>query len=83
MEHLQITEEMQVLLAVIQGEISAKEILDALVLKHKGNFRENYLEPTLKVELIERMFPTKPNHPKQKYRLTELGDKIKKTLQKT
>jgi DNA-binding HxlR family transcriptional regulator len=83
MEHLQITEEMQVLLAVIQGEMSAKEILDALALKHKGNFRENYLEPALKEGLIERMFTTKPNHPKQKYRLTEMGDKIKKTLRKT
>jgi ATP-dependent DNA helicase RecG len=45
----------------------AQEILHALALKHTGNFRENYLEPTLKVELIERIYP---NHPQQKYRLT-------------
>ena len=74
---------MQALLSVIQGEMSVQEILEGLALKHKGNFRENYLEPALKEGLIERMFPTKPNHPKQKYRLTEMGDKIKKTLRKT
>jgi chemotaxis methyl-accepting protein methylase len=67
----------------MKGEMNRKEILHALALKHTGNFRENYLEPALKEGLIERMFPTKPNHPKQKYRLTEMGDKIKKTLRKT
>jgi ATP-dependent DNA helicase RecG len=81
MEHLQITEEMQVLLAVIQGEMSAKEILDTLALKHKGNFRENYLEPALNEGLNERMFPNKQNNPKLKYWLTEMGDKIKYTSQ--
>jgi hypothetical protein len=55
----------------------AKEILHALALKHTGNFRENYLEPTLKVG--ERIYP---NHPKQKYRFTEKGLKIKETLKK-
>ena len=60
----------------------AKEILHALALKHTSNFRENYLEPTLKLEPIKRIFPNKPNHPKQKYRLTEKGLKIKETLKK-
>jgi ATP-dependent DNA helicase RecG len=60
----------------------AKEILHALALKHTGNFRENFLEPTLKVGCIERIFPNNPNHPKQKYRLTEKGLKIKKILKK-
>jgi hypothetical protein len=44
----------------------AKEILHVLALKHTSNFRENYLEPTLKLEPIKRIFPNKPNHPKQK-----------------
>jgi hypothetical protein len=79
MEHPQTPQEMQALLSVIQGEMSVKGILEGLALKHKGNFRENYLEPALKEGLIERMFPTKPNHLKQKYRLTKLGDKIKRT----
>lgn len=41
----------------------AKEILYALALKHAGNFRENYLEPTLKIGLIERVYRNHPNHP--------------------
>lgn len=49
----------------------AKEILHALVLKHTSNIRENYLEPTVKIVLIERIYPNNPNHPRQKYRLTE------------
>ena len=57
----------------------AKEILHALALKHTGNFRESYLEPTLKIGLIERIYP---NNPRQKYRLTEKGLKIKETLKK-
>ena len=60
----------------------AKEILHALALKDSSNFRENYLEPTVKVALIERIYPNNPNHPKQKYRLTEKGLKIKETLKK-
>ena len=56
-----------------------KEILYALALKHTSNFRENYLEPKLKLEPIKRIFP---NNPRQKYRLTEKGLKIKETLKK-
>ena len=60
----------------------AKEILHALALKHTSNLRENYLEPTLKLEPIKRIFPNKPNHPRQKYRVTAKGLKIKETLKK-
>ncbi len=54
----------------MQGEMSSKEIILALTLKHTGNFRENYLEPTLNIGLIERIYPNNPNHPQRKYRLT-------------
>lgn len=57
----------------------AKEILHALALKHTSNFRENYLEPTVKVALIERIYP---NNPRQKYRVTAKGLKIKETFKK-
>lgn len=58
----------------------AQEIIQVLALKHTGNFRENYLEPTLKVG--ERIYPNNPNHPIQKYRITEKGLKIWKTRNK-
>ena len=34
-------------------------------------FRENYIQPALAEGAIERLYPHQPNHPKQKYRLTE------------
>jgi predicted transcriptional regulator len=79
---VKISEEIQSLLKVMKGEMNRKEILHALALKHTGNFRENYLEPTLKVELIERIYPNNPNHPRQKYRLTEKGLKFKGKIKK-
>jgi ATP-dependent DNA helicase RecG len=79
---VKISEEIQSLLKVMKGEMNRKEILHALVLKHIGNFRENYLEPTLKVQLIERIYPNNPNNPRQKYRLTEKGLKIKGKIKK-
>lgn len=48
--------------------------------EHQGNYRRNYLEPPLKEGLIEQLFPNKPNHPKQKYRLTEKGNLLKDSL---
>lgn len=53
--------------------MSRQEIQDALELKHTGNFRENYLEPALAEGLIQMKFPNTPNHPKQKYVITQKG----------
>ena len=75
-------EEIQSVLKVMTGEMNSKEIIQALELKHTGNFRVNYLEPTLKIGLVERIYPNKPNHPKQKYRLTEKGLEIKVRIKK-
>lgn len=41
--------------------------------KHRTSFRENYFLPALEDGAIEPMYPEQPNHPKQKYRLTELA----------
>ena len=65
---------------VLEGEMSRKEIQQALELKHEGNFRENYLEPALAEAVIEMKYPDSPNHPKQRYLLTEKGGEIKKQL---
>lgn len=62
---------------VLEGEMSRKEIQQALELKHEGNFRENYLEPALAEAVIEMKYPDSPNHPKQRYLTTEKGTEIK------
>lgn len=72
--------EVKNLLKVLEEEMSRKEIQQALELKHEGNFRENYLEPALAEEVIEMKYPDSPNHPKQRYLITEKGTEIKKQL---
>lgn len=65
--------EIQNLLNVMVNEMSKKEIQEALGLKHGGNFRENYLIPALNIGLIEMKYPQNPNHPRQKYFITDKG----------
>lgn len=52
------------------------EIQSALELRHDDNFRVQYILPALEAEVIEMTFPDTPNHPNQKYRLTEKGRKL-------
>ncbi|NLB11604.1 transcriptional regulator, partial [bacterium] len=56
--------------------MSRKEIQQVLGLKHEGNFRENYLEPAIKLGLIEMKYPDSPNHPRQKYLITKKGKEL-------
>lgn len=64
----------------MEGEMSRKEIQEALELKHAGNFRENYLDPAMEIGLLELKYPDNPNHPKQRYLLTERGMVIKEQV---
>ena len=73
--------EVKNLIKVLNVELSRKEIQQALSLKHEGNFRENYLEPALEQEVIRMKHPDSPNHPKQRYILTEKGEMLKRTLE--
>lgn len=51
--------------------MSALELADLCGLKNIRNFRKYYLNPALADGAIKRLYPDSPNHPKQKYRLTE------------
>lgn len=64
-------------LMVLQGERSRQELQDQLSLNDRRNFRENYLEPALAAKVIALKYPDSPNHPKQKYVLTEEGMRVK------
>jgi ATP-dependent DNA helicase RecG len=74
--------EIQNLVKVLEGEMSRAEIQEILGLKDPKNFRENYLEPALADAVIEMKYPDSPNHPKQKYLLTEKGSEMKKNSYK-
>ena len=54
-------------------EFSIKEMLEHLGLKNRESFMEVYLEPALKEKFVRRLYPDKPNHPRQKYLLTTKG----------
>ncbi len=58
----------QLLSALGENTLSAVELMERLGLSHRPTFRENYLNPALKKQLIERTIPDKPNSKNQKYR---------------
>ena len=58
------------------------EIQDLLSLKHSGNFRNNYILPALERGFIEMTIPESPSSPNQKYKLSTLGNRLRKQLKK-
>ena len=74
----EVTPEVQRLLGVVEGEMNRREIQEQLGLKAEKNFRLLYLRPALDMGLIEMTIPGKPRSPKQCYRLTLIGQTMKK-----
>lgn len=62
------------------GYMGMKEIMELFDLKSVKRFRENYIQPALAEGAIERLYPERPNHPMQKYRLTEFAKDWKNSL---
>lgn len=69
----QVTQEVKALLKCMSGEMQRVQIMDALNLAGRDNFRNLYLIPALEAGLIEMTIPEKPNSRLQKYRLTAQG----------
>ena len=67
---VQVTDQVEKLLTVLgTQELSLRDLMGKLVLKHRPSFRQSYLIPALNLELIEMTIPDKPNSSKQKYRI--------------
>lgn len=77
----QVSEEVKRVIFVIDNELRSAEIQNILQLKYREYFRENYLLPALESGLIEMTFSDSPNHPNQRYRLTEKGSVLKRALE--
>ena len=73
----QVTHQVERLLRVLVGELSRDELMAALNLRDRKSFRERYLAPALADGLIEMTQPATPNSPAQRYRLTEIGLRIR------
>ncbi len=70
----QVTEQVATLIQIIGvGELSGNDLMQALGLIHRPTFRENYLNPALAGDWVERTQPDSPRSPKQRYRLTHKG----------
>ena len=54
-------------------ELSIKQMMENKGLKDRKNFLEYHLEPALKERFVRLKYPDRPNHPRQKYLLTEKG----------
>ena len=75
----QAREQVQKLVNVIREDVvTFPEILKRLGLSGKRNALMNYLKPAIEQGYVLRAFPDKPNHPKQRYYLSEEGLKLVK-----
>ncbi len=60
------------------GAVKLADLMASLELKHRPTFKKGYLEPAIKLGLVEMSNPDKPRSPNQLYRLTSLGKKAVK-----
>ena len=68
------------LISVLVGEKGRSELQELLSIKNRDYFRTDYLLPAIKNDYIELTIPERPNSQNQKYRLTEKGLALKKSL---
>ena len=77
----EVTPEVAKMLNILKGEMSRAEIMVAMKLKDEKHFRQNYQQAGIIAKVIEMTIPDKPQSRLQKYRLTLLGEKIKRNKQ--
>lgn len=70
-----VTEQVTKLLLALNTEMNATtaNLMNKLNLKHRPTFIYSYIKPALEQGLIVLVYPDSPNHPQQRYRLTEKG----------
>ena len=71
-ENDQVSDQVRRLLQCLEaGPRSAAALMAELDLRHRPNFRKNYLNPALKAGLIERTHPEAPRARNQRYGLSK------------
>ena len=64
---------LQLVKALGNNELTVKEMLALVGLKHRETFLANYLNPAIKEGFVRLLYPDSPRHPRQKYLLTVKG----------
>jgi len=78
----QVTPQVIRLLNVLkEGELNRGLLMEKLGLHDRKSFRQNHLQPALEQGLIEMTQPDSPKSPTQKYRLTNAGKHLLKSMQ--
>lgn len=78
LEVVSVTEQVKRLIVIVGNkEMSIKEIMDGLKLKHRPTVVYDYVRPVILRGIIELTQPDSPKSPTQKYRLTSKGIKLK------
>jgi ATP-dependent DNA helicase RecG len=77
---MKVTMEVRKLLNIMTGECSRRELQQMLNLKNADHFRKAYLLPSIEAGLLEMTLQDKPQSSLQKYRLTEKGKTLQKSL---
>ncbi|MCE2570654.1 Fic family protein [Motilimonas eburnea] len=75
---LHVTPQVKLLLSQVAGEMSREQLQSACELKDRKSFTARYLKPALEAGYIEMSIPNKPRSRSQRYRLTKLGDELKR-----
>jgi hypothetical protein len=77
---LQVTPQVERLIATVEREMTRWELMDALLLKDRMHFTRDYLQPALETGLLEMTIPDKPRSSNQRYRLTDKGRRLQEKL---
>ena len=70
----QVSEQVRsLIMAIGKDQLTLKQMIERVNLKHRPNFIDNYLHPAISNGYIHLLYPDKPRHPRQKYLLTVKG----------
>ena len=70
----QVAEQVRTLvLSIGKVQLTLKQMMEKMNLKHRPNFIDNYLNPAIADGYIRLLYPQSPHHPRQKYLLTVKG----------
>ncbi|PYC19447.1 Fic family protein [Pseudomonas mosselii] len=69
----EVTPEVMRVMEALVGEMSRRELQQALGLRDSEHFRKHYLQPALAIDAVRMTLPEKPTSSRQRYTLTSLG----------